>query len=249
MEKEKFGEFVAQKRKEKEMTQKELADRLLVSDKAVSKWERGLSYPDITLLEPLSKILSVSITELMEGKEMEKEEIIDRAHVDEMLRETIEINSRDEKKEKREKIDRITIALLMLVAAGFESLVLCFMAKDVEMLSMYYWTVEGLSLFFGIYFWIFIKEKLPTYYDENKIDYYTDGFMRMDVPGVHFNNTNWPFIVRGLRYWALIVTVCFPVLTFFVDKFINVGLVGALTLSFVTIFSLFFVVWRESKRE
>ncbi|MBQ1612683.1 MAG: helix-turn-helix transcriptional regulator, partial [Alphaproteobacteria bacterium] len=49
MDKEKFGAFIAERRKALDMTQKELADRLMISDKAVSKWERGLSFPDITL--------------------------------------------------------------------------------------------------------------------------------------------------------------------------------------------------------
>ncbi len=53
----KFGAFVAMLRKEKGYTQKELAERLFLSDKAVSKWERGLSLPDIALLEPLAQII------------------------------------------------------------------------------------------------------------------------------------------------------------------------------------------------
>lgn len=66
MDKVEFGLFICKLRKEKNMTQKELADKLLVSDKAVSKWERGINYPDITLLEPLSLILDVSVTELVQ---------------------------------------------------------------------------------------------------------------------------------------------------------------------------------------
>lgn len=60
-----FGAFVAAQRKEKGCTQKELADRLFVSDKAVSKWERGLSFPDISLLVPLSQALDVTVMELL----------------------------------------------------------------------------------------------------------------------------------------------------------------------------------------
>ena len=60
-----FGEFLAAQRKEKGYTQKELAARLFVSDKAVSKWERGLSMPDISLLMPLADILDVTVTELL----------------------------------------------------------------------------------------------------------------------------------------------------------------------------------------
>ena len=63
----KFGTFLSQLRREKGMTQKELAERLFLSDKAVSKWERGLSLPDIALLQPLADLFEVTITELLSG--------------------------------------------------------------------------------------------------------------------------------------------------------------------------------------
>lgn len=248
MDREKFGEFVAEKRKELNMTQKDLADKLLVSDKAVSKWERGLSYPDITLLEPLSHILSVSITELLEGKKMDNEEKIDRQKVDEMIKETIEINSHDVEKEKREKGYKILIGIALLLVAAFESLVLVFTAKDVEQLSTYYWTVEGLVVLFGVYFWIFTKEKLPVYYDENKIDFYTDGFMRMNVPGVSFNNSNWPHILGGLRKWCWVVGVIFPIFAFVADRFITVPWLPTLFIALGFIFSMFFVIYANAKK-
>ena len=65
----KTGAFIKSCRKEKKMTQKELADRLHVTDRAVSKWERGLSAPDIALLEPLASVLGVTIVELLSGGE------------------------------------------------------------------------------------------------------------------------------------------------------------------------------------
>ncbi len=55
-----FGQFLSARRKEKGYTQKELAQKLFLSDKAVSKWERGISLPDISLLIPLSDILDVT---------------------------------------------------------------------------------------------------------------------------------------------------------------------------------------------
>jgi len=64
----KFGRFVAERRKEHKMTQKDLAAKLQVTDKAVSKWERGLGFPDISSLEPLADALGVSITELMKSE-------------------------------------------------------------------------------------------------------------------------------------------------------------------------------------
>ena len=62
------GAFIRERRREKQMTQKQLADRLHVTDRAVSKWERGLSAPDLSLLEPLAEALDVTILELLTGK-------------------------------------------------------------------------------------------------------------------------------------------------------------------------------------
>ena len=63
----KTGLYIAKKRKEKNMSQRELAEFLHITDKAVSKWERGLSFPDITILIPLSEVLGVSLYDLLTG--------------------------------------------------------------------------------------------------------------------------------------------------------------------------------------
>ena len=63
----KIGLFILEKRKELNFTQKELAERLFITDKAVSKWERGVSFPDISILIPLSEILNVSLYDLLTG--------------------------------------------------------------------------------------------------------------------------------------------------------------------------------------
>ncbi|MBP3234767.1 MAG: helix-turn-helix transcriptional regulator [Eubacterium sp.] len=68
MDAEKFGRFVADRRKNLNMTQKELAAKIHVTDKAVSKWERGLGFPDINIIEVLADALEVSITELMKSE-------------------------------------------------------------------------------------------------------------------------------------------------------------------------------------
>ena len=63
--KERLGDFIGSERKNLGLTQRDLAARLHVTDKAVSKWERGLSYPDVTLLEPLAAALDLTVEELM----------------------------------------------------------------------------------------------------------------------------------------------------------------------------------------
>lgn len=74
MDAQKFGTFIAQCRKEKGMTQSELAAKIMVTDKAVSRWERGKGFPDINLLLPLAEALEVSVLELMHS-ERQKEKV------------------------------------------------------------------------------------------------------------------------------------------------------------------------------
>lgn len=71
MDNKKMAQFISQLRKEKNLTQRQLAGQLNVTDKAVSKWERGLSCPDISLLPALSDILGVTTGELLNGAKAE----------------------------------------------------------------------------------------------------------------------------------------------------------------------------------
>ena len=68
---EKTGSLISQLRKEKGITQKQLADMLYVSDKAISRWETGKGFPEISMIEDLSKALDVSMVELLRGERME----------------------------------------------------------------------------------------------------------------------------------------------------------------------------------
>ncbi len=74
MNQEKIGKFIAKKRKEKELTQIQLAEKLGVSDRSVSNWENGKNMPDISLFPIISKELDITINDLMSGKTVETEE-------------------------------------------------------------------------------------------------------------------------------------------------------------------------------
>ncbi len=64
----KIGRFIAQERKQKNYTQRQLADRLGISDKTISKWERGNGFPEVSLLLPLCEELDISVNELLTGE-------------------------------------------------------------------------------------------------------------------------------------------------------------------------------------
>ena len=75
MNQEKIGKFIANMRKEKNLTQEELATKLGITKNAVSKWERGLCLMDMALLKPLSDILGVSVNEILAGEIIEDKDI------------------------------------------------------------------------------------------------------------------------------------------------------------------------------
>ena len=105
----KVGEFIKQKRKEKKLTQKELAQKLSITDRAISKWERGICCPDISLLKDLSSILDISINELLSGEDIEKLEL---EQSEDILLESVKQYTAVEKK-KNKKLLIFTIILLI----------------------------------------------------------------------------------------------------------------------------------------
>lgn len=133
MEAKKFGQFIAGIRKEKKMTQAELAWKIHVTDKAISRWERGLGFPDIQTLEPLAQALGISVLELMrsERQETEKQDQqpeefrYTQGEVAEMLQNAGDI-SRQQKKQDRNAnviagivLAAITIIVWMTKLASF----------------------------------------------------------------------------------------------------------------------------------
>ncbi len=85
MDNKKTGEFICNLRKEKNLTQKELANILGITDKAVSKWERGAGYPDISMLNPLADALGTSINELLDGESATNSSDTNTKNIDNVL--------------------------------------------------------------------------------------------------------------------------------------------------------------------
>ena len=168
IDKEKFGFFVTQLRKEQGMTQKDLAGKVYISDKAVSKWERGLSMPDITLLIPLAQALGVTVTELLECRRMEQT-ALDSDHVEELMHRVITYSEETPvQRQRRRRVEAVWYAagLVMVVLELLGLRVFGYSWEDIGLNVLIY---EGLYLIFGGYFCFFAKDKLPQYYDEYKV--------------------------------------------------------------------------------
>lgn len=112
MNRERFGQFLAENRKAQGKTQREIADRLHVTDQAVSKWERGLSYPDVTLLEPLAETLEIGVEELVacQRKRQETER--------EVVKNMVAISGESISRARKIGWQRLLAVVLLMLAAG-----------------------------------------------------------------------------------------------------------------------------------
>lgn len=109
------GKFIADERKKKGYTQSELAEKLGISNRTVSKWETGNGFPDVSLLLPLCDELDVSVNELLSGERICKEDYEKKAEEN-----MVEIISKNKKASKEERIISVmlTIALFIVSVTG-----------------------------------------------------------------------------------------------------------------------------------
>ena len=114
MDPEKVGRLISNSRKDKNMTQKDLASLLHITDKAISKWERGISLPDISLLIPISNILDISVYELLGG---EMKEDLSKKEVEEVVKTSVKKGVEDNKLKVR--IQKIIITILSVIIMLF----------------------------------------------------------------------------------------------------------------------------------
>jgi len=109
----KCGEFISKLRAEKGMTQKQLAETLNVSDKAVSRWETGKGYPDVSSLMALSDFFAVSVNELLSGERMNPEKLVSVA--DENIIETFR-KAESNKIRQRKQVAAYSALLIIAVS-------------------------------------------------------------------------------------------------------------------------------------
>ena len=108
------GSFIAEMRKGKNMTQAELAAKLQVTDKAVSRWERGVGYPDITLLEPLAGQLGVTVLDILRGEKTFPDKMTGE-ETEQTVAETVRLSAG----QRRQAVRRvILLAIVMLIGAA-----------------------------------------------------------------------------------------------------------------------------------
>ena len=163
MDNQKFGRFIRDLRKKANMTQKELGEKLNVTDKAVSKWERGLGFPDITIINLLAETFGITASEVLNA-EIGKKDTID---VEKAVQEAVEkVTKEKEKKENRKRklikvvkiVSIIIFVLMLLLQLGY----LCIMKPNgYEYINdSIFYIVNELIMITGVAFLILQLKKL-----------------------------------------------------------------------------------------
>ena len=152
---EKFGHFLAEVRKEKQMTQKDLADKLFVSDKTVSKWERGNSMPNVTLLIPIADVLGITVTELLQGEKLKENKTLNSDVVETLVVNSLDLSLRDTIRQRKK--NWIFAFLISIGVVVIEAILLTVSGISIEQMgdSLY---ISLLMLLFACWLCIFAKE-------------------------------------------------------------------------------------------
>ena len=153
----KIGKFISECRKKQNLTQLELAEKLHVTDRAVSKWERGKSMPDSLIMLELCEILKISVNELLNGEHINDEEYISKR--DELI---IQIAKQKENSDKRMLTFEWIFGILTFISAGALLAVASLVAME-EWLSILLSIVAVVIIL--IYAFVAIKiEQVAGYY-------------------------------------------------------------------------------------
>lgn len=131
LDKEKISKFIAELRKEAKMTQKELAERLKVSDKTISKWETANGIPDISMLMPIAEVFGITVTELLQGQRMESSKKLDAKEVDVLLKQTLRL-SEEQKADRRNMLRKNIRPYFICLIVGLLEMLALFLWKGVD---------------------------------------------------------------------------------------------------------------------
>ena len=159
----KIGKFIAEKRKETNLTQEQLAEKLNISKNAVSKWERGLNLPDVSIMQDLCRILNITLNELFVGEKIKEEaykEIADNNLLSALENSSFTLKEKIDfykKKWKKEHISKIILSFISWVI-----LILALKFQNVE-----FYIIGTISGMLAVLFYIVLYNQMMIYVENN----------------------------------------------------------------------------------
>ena len=163
MNQEKIGKFITEKRKENKLTQEQLAEQLNISKNAVSKWERGLNLPDVSIMQDLCKILNITLNELFIGEKIlddKYKEVADKNLLSVLENSSFTLKEKIDfykKKWKKEHISKFIMCFIIFIILG---IVLKFQNVEGYIIG----AIEGML---SLLFYIFLYNQMMIYVENN----------------------------------------------------------------------------------
>ena len=185
MNQEKIGKFIADLRKEKNMTQQELANKLKITDRAISHWENGRSMPDAGIMLELCRVLDIDVNELLSAKKIKEEKYNERAE-NNLLEMRREIETQNKRILTLNKII-IILAVIAFTAVGFA-------ATFIEMpmlIRNIIFAVDLVMLILVGFFTLNILQKTGYYECQECKHQYIPRYTQMFFGTSGITNTNW----------------------------------------------------------
>lgn len=163
MDKVKIGQFIANCRKDKKLTQEQLAEKLNISKNAVSKWERGLNLPDVSIMQDLCKILNITLNELFIGEKILDEqykEVADNNLLNALENSSFSLKEKIEFYKKKWRKDHIS------------KIILCCISWIVLIIALKFQNVEGYIIgtiagMLAMLFYIILYNQMMIYVENN----------------------------------------------------------------------------------
>ena len=178
----KIGKFISERRKDKKLTQEKLAEKLNISDRAISKWERGICLPDASTMIPLCKILDISVNELLSGENMNDTS----EKTDELL---VELSKREEEKDKLLFISMYVIIFTCLILF----LIICILASTLMKegpLQLVVVLLSTLVLFIACFYALKLEASVG-YYECKKCHHKHKASYKEILWAMHFGTTRY----------------------------------------------------------
>lgn len=163
MNQEKIGKFIAEKRKDRELTQEQLADKLNISKNAVSKWERGLNLPNVSIMQELCKILGITLNELFIGENIIDEkykEVADNNLLNALENSSFTLKEKIEfykKKWRKEHISKMVLCFISWIV-----LIIVLKFKNVES-----YIIGTIAVMLSVLFYIVLYNQMMIYVENN----------------------------------------------------------------------------------
>lgn len=166
--------------------------------------------PNVTLLIPIADVLGITVTELLKGEKISENNSLNTDEVETLVINSLDLSVRNTiRQRKKNWIFALLISIGMVIA---EAILMTVSGITLEQMkdSMF---ISFLMLFFAICF-VFSKELLPTYYDNNKINLVSQGILRIHMPGLAFNNGNWIYVLNIFRAFTLGIAIIAPIICY-----------------------------------